>query len=92
MPPPQLADELENAYRSEIWNPAYRHTQEQKQGIVAARTELFSSSSKVGPQDLGSCVLSLGPGVGLRAEARHSEFLSYFTEARTHALGQIRVQ
>ena len=45
----QVADELENAYRSEVWNPAYSHLREQKQGIRAARVELSSSSVKVPP-------------------------------------------
>ena len=45
---PQIADELENAYRSEVWNPMYSHMREQKQGIRAARVELSSSSGKVG--------------------------------------------
>jgi len=43
----QVADELENAYRSEVWNPALSHLREQKQGIRAARVELSSSSVKV---------------------------------------------
>ena len=34
------ADELEEAYRGEVWNPARGHTEEQKQGITAARVEL----------------------------------------------------
>ncbi|CAL5218604.1 g301 [Coccomyxa viridis] len=34
------ADELEEAYRGEVWNPARGHTKEQKQGITAARLEL----------------------------------------------------
>ena len=34
------ADELEEAYRGEIWNPARGHTEQQKQGITAARLEL----------------------------------------------------
>ena len=42
----QVADELENAYRSEVWNPAYSHLRDQKQGIRAARVELTSSSVK----------------------------------------------
>ena len=35
-----MADELEEAYRGEMWNPARGHTEEQKQGITAARLEL----------------------------------------------------
>lgn len=34
------ADELEEAYRGEIWNPARGHIEEQKQGITAARVDL----------------------------------------------------
>ena len=34
------ADELEEAYKGEIWNPARGHTEQQKQGITAARLEL----------------------------------------------------
>lgn len=49
MPRSQIADELENAYRSEVWNPGYSHLREQKQGVKAARVELSSSSGKVKP-------------------------------------------
>lgn len=35
-----VADELEEGYRGEIWNPARGHAQPQKQGVTAARIEL----------------------------------------------------
>ncbi|KAK9808811.1 hypothetical protein WJX72_004107 [[Myrmecia] bisecta] len=35
-----LADELEEAYRSQIWNPELRHVKVHKQGLVAARVDL----------------------------------------------------
>ena len=34
------ADELEEAYRGQIWDPSRGHTEQQKQGITAARLEL----------------------------------------------------
>ncbi len=37
-----MADELEEGYRGEIWNPARGHVKQQKQGIEAARLELRS--------------------------------------------------
>lgn len=37
-----MADELEEGYRGEIWNPARGHVQRQRQGIEAARLELRS--------------------------------------------------
>ena len=45
------ADELEEAYRGEVWNPARGHTEEQKQGITAARLELrtMTQECKVTP-------------------------------------------
>ena len=42
-----VADELETAYRSEVWNPDMRHVQQQKQGWSAARVELTTLASKV---------------------------------------------
>ena len=42
-----VADELETAYRSEVWNPDMRHMQQQKQGWSAARVELTTLASKV---------------------------------------------
>lgn len=36
------ADELEEGYRGEIWNPARGYLRPQKQGIEAARLELRS--------------------------------------------------
>ena len=37
-----VADELEEAFRSHIWDPSLRHVRKQKQGINAARVELTS--------------------------------------------------
>lgn len=42
-----VADELEEAYRSHIWDPSLRHVQKQKQGVTAARVELTSLFTKV---------------------------------------------
>lgn len=42
-----VADELEEAYRSRIWDPSLRHIQKQKQGVTAARVELTSLFTKV---------------------------------------------
>ena len=44
-----VADELEEAYRSHIWDPSLRHVQKQKQGFTAARVELTSLVTKVNP-------------------------------------------
>ena len=43
-----VADELEEAYRSHVWDPSLRHVQKQKQGLTAARVELTSLFTKVG--------------------------------------------
>ena len=45
-PQETTADELEEAYRGEVWNPARGHTEEQKQGITAARVELRTMSQE----------------------------------------------
>lgn len=37
-----MADELEEGYRGEVWNPARGYVQPQKQGMNAARLELRS--------------------------------------------------
>ena len=42
-----VADELEEAYRSHVWDPSLRHVQKQKQGVTAARVELTSLFTKV---------------------------------------------
>ena len=42
-----VADELEEAYRSHIWNPAQRHVKEHKSGVTAARVELTTLHHKV---------------------------------------------
>ena len=42
-----VADELEEAYRSHVWDPSLRHIQKQKQGMTAARVELTSLFTKV---------------------------------------------
>ncbi len=44
-----MADELEEAYRSHIWDPSLRHVKKQKQGVTAARVELTSLFTKVSP-------------------------------------------
>ncbi|KAL3144354.1 hypothetical protein ABBQ32_004110 [Trebouxia sp. C0010 RCD-2024] len=43
-----VADELEEAYRSHVWDPSLRHVQKQKQGVTAARGQyaLFVSSDE----------------------------------------------
>lgn len=41
-----VADELEEAYRSHVWDPNLRHVQKQKQGVTAARVELTSLFTK----------------------------------------------
>lgn len=41
-----VADELEEAYRSHVWDPSLRHVQKQKQGVTAARVELTSFFTK----------------------------------------------
>lgn len=41
-----VADELEEAFRSHIWDPNLRHVQKQKQGVTAARVELTSLFTK----------------------------------------------
>ncbi|KAL0042774.1 hypothetical protein WJX79_010528 [Trebouxia sp. C0005] len=41
-----VADELEEAYRSHIWDPSLRHVKKQKQGVTAARVELTSLFTK----------------------------------------------
>ena len=42
-----VADELEEAYRNHIWNPALRHVKEHKPGFAAARVELTTLHTKV---------------------------------------------
>lgn len=42
-----VADELEEAYRNHIWNPAQRHVKEHKSGVTAARVELTTLHTKV---------------------------------------------
>lgn len=45
-PQEDTADELEEAYRGEIWNPAKGHTKEHKQGITAARVDLRTMTNE----------------------------------------------
>lgn len=41
-----VGDELETAFRREVWRPEMRHLAEQKQGIIAARINLATSAVK----------------------------------------------
>ncbi len=50
-----VADELEEAYRSHIWDPSLRHVKKQKQGVTAARVELTSLFTKVHPLLNSAC-------------------------------------
>ena len=50
-----VADELEEAFRSHIWDPNLRHVQKQKQGVTAARVELTSLFTKVHPLLQSAC-------------------------------------
>jgi len=50
-----VADELEEAYRSHIWDPSLRHVKKQKQGVTAARVELTSLFTKVHPLLKSAC-------------------------------------
>lgn len=45
-----VAEELEESYRSHVWDPSLRHVQKQKQGVTAARVELTTLFTKVVPQ------------------------------------------
>ena len=49
-PQETVADELEEGYRREIWNPAKGHVKEQKQGVAAAHVDLRTlvNEAKVG--------------------------------------------
>ena len=49
-----VADELEEAYRSHVWDPSLRHVQKQKLGVTAARVELTSLFTKVSQISKGS--------------------------------------
>lgn len=54
-----VADELEEAYRSHIWDPSLRHVKKQKQGVTAARVELTSLFTKARLLSDFSCGISL---------------------------------
>lgn len=50
-----VADELEEHYKSNVWDPSLRHVQKQKQGVTAARLEFTSLTIKVWLQYLADC-------------------------------------
>jgi hypothetical protein len=50
-----VADELEEGYRGEIWNPARGHAAPQKQGLSAARMELRTLVNECKARAQGFC-------------------------------------